>query len=359
MAANIEEILALLLGEKGLSERPECALLARDPLFVAIVFDKKSAMPRYVLKWTNAAAASHLLKKEFAALKELEIKGDAAFRKTIPCPLALEESHETTVLLESALPGKRMKDIPPETLFGRKSINDTLEKVTAWLFNFYRAAIPEQPSMDEETMSAVFDNQVRSYFDFFRAAPEEKQMIKDALARIKNACGNGFPLCRLHGDFCPENILWGKEQVGVIDFELAFENGAPLDDLFYFLASITGASQKSRKTEERKDVFTEVFFGTGYLAEAAKRAIAEFSKRMGIALPLIPSLFALSWVRYAVRKFTLLTEKLGPSKEDNPLMLWQAIEKRPEEFMPTIRMKNGVCENVRQFWEMKDVFLVI
>jgi aminoglycoside phosphotransferase (APT) family kinase protein len=350
-----------LLSRKGTGiQKPESILLPRGLQFTAIVFDSGCPEPRYILKWTSDPDSKRRLDTEFRTLRLLQEKGSESFRTTIPAPLWLEESAGAVFLLEGALPGVRMKDRPPESLFGPDTIGNTLAAVADWLHDFCEAGrAGTGGSAAAKTRAEIFERPVERFLRFFQTTPEERKAVEDALRFIGEAGGGeAIPLARLHGDFSPANILWDDGRIGVIDFELAGDIGPPLEDLFYFLAD-TQRGEGSGGKRTRRELFEAVYFGTGYLAASARRAVIGFSEKIGLETESLRDLFVLAWVRHAVRKLDLDLERLGlPEEGADPAELWAKIDADPEAFLPVTRSRSGVCENLRQFVSLRDRFVL-
>lgn len=355
MAWTAESLLSDLLARAG-DPHPFHPLLLRDePGYVALVFRADEDAPRYVYKASSDGRALAAFRKEFEILGLLHRRGSGTFRSSVPRPLAREERDGFEGFLVGAFAGARLKDLPPRRSFGRSTIAGTLETVADWLLRYYRAAGIESAGPGTQTGQLLFARPVSRYLALFETTAEERAAIEQARDRVLRADGRGLPVCRGHGDFSPANVIWNRGRIGVIDYEFAFESVSPLDDLFHFLGSLRSSTSATGRTGARRAFFEEVFYGTGYLARAARRTVTSFAGSIGLARELIESLFLLAWVRMAVRTVDLRADALGLRGEAaRPDRLWPRLDAEQDEFLPVVRARGGICDNVRQYVALRD-----
>jgi len=352
-----EGLLTRLLCESNEVQRPTYLMLRAEPTRIVLVFETGSASPRCVFKAARDGSALEALEKEHRILSDLRARAPAGFRDTLPRPIARGERSGLVGYLTRALPGARMKDLPPSRLFGSSTAGPTLRTITDWLVEFYEAAGIVRGGWSDPGREELFDAPAEKYMKWFRVTADERALIRECLEHLPGPGRQDLPVCRGHGDFSPANVLWDNGRIGVIDYEYAFEPCVPLDDLFHFLASMKSSTSARGREAARQAFFEETFYTAGHLSRAARDAVHTLARRMGVDLEHVERLFVLAWVRYAVRGVELRIHELElASLADDPERLWQRLDDEPEEFLPVIRIRGGICGNVRQHVELRDRF---
>lgn len=351
-----ENLLTRLLPEADRVGPPTYLILRAEPTFIVLVFARGNSSPRYVFKAAREAAAVETLEQEHCVLSDLIARAPAGFGDTLPRPIARGEQSGLVGYLTSALPGTRMKDLPPGRIFGPSTAGPTLGRVTDWLADFYESA----GTPGAVGREALFGEAVEKYMKWFQVTAEERALILESLEGLPEPGAGGLPICRGHGDFSPANVLWDDGRIGVIDFEFALEPSPPLDDLFHFLASMRSSTSARDRDAQRRAFFEEAFYGSGHLSRAARDAVRGLAEKMSVDSGLVEKLFVLAWVRYAVRSVELQMRALGlTGLADDPERLWQRLDAGHEEFLPVTRIGGGICGNVRQHLEMRDRFALV
>lgn len=352
-----EGLMARLLRESNDVQQPTYLMLRAESMLTVLVFETGCRSPRYVFKVAHDGIALEALEKEHRILSDLRARAPAGFRDTLPRPIARGERSGLVGYLTGALPGARMKDLPPGRLFGSSTAGRTLRQVTDWLVEFYGAASIADPDWVAPGREELFDAPAEKYMKWFRVTADERALIRECLEHLPEPGSKALPICRGHGDFSPANVLWDNGRIGVIDFEYALEPCTPLDDLFIFLASMKSTTSARGREAARRGFFEEAFYATGHLSRAARDAVHRLARRMGVAIEHVERLFVLAWMRYAVRGVELRIHELElASLADDPERLWQRLDAEPEEFLPVIRIRGGICGNVRQHLEMRERF---
>ena len=201
-------------------------------------------MPRLMLKHrtrslSRQASAEHV-RQEFRSLQELWYRSDAAFRATLPRPVALLP--EIGAALFERVPGISLTNVlklQANSVTGplrRNEICRIAADIGRWLRKLhalnYSSPVPQATTaylanlaywlrkakdqgLDRATAAAVWDAAARSAFE----ARDQRVLCTGA-----------------HGDFIPQNILVQRNAVAVIDFE-SFRRPAPIyEDLGFFVA---------------------------------------------------------------------------------------------------------------------------
>jgi Ser/Thr protein kinase RdoA (MazF antagonist) len=354
-----EALLDALLREVEGPERTSYLMLRGEPAPIVLVFEAGNESPRFVFKAARERRAREALEREQRVLDRLQANASEDLRETLPRLLAQSERDGTVVWLTTALAGARMKDLPPKQLFGPATVGPTLERITDWLASFHRAssrACAAEPPVDRR---GLLEEPLAWYEAWFRPTDRERKLVRESLQALPDPGSEGFPISRSHGDFSTANLLWDRGRIGVIDFEFALEPCLPLQDLFYFLASLMSSTSPRDREQERRDYFEEVFYASGHLARAARQAILDLARALGVHIGLLEPLFVLAWVRFAVRSVELRLRELGlESLRDDTEALWSRLHAESGEFLPVARSGKGSCENVRQHLELRDRFLL-
>src|SRR5262245_25405613 len=105
---------------------------------IVLCFPDGCAEPTHVIKLTTDARRAHGLANEFAHLSHLGAGGDDSLTAALPRAVHLGEVDEWHVLVETALPGRRMKDYPPDAYFASRRFERHLVRVRSWLSAFER-----------------------------------------------------------------------------------------------------------------------------------------------------------------------------------------------------------------------------
>ena len=104
-----------------------------------LAFVDRRPHPSAFIKVTGDPERVRLLEQEFRNLSYLERHGSEAFRETIPKPLHLGCHEGLTVLAETAVPGTRMKDFPPDSYFSSRRFDGHFKRLVGWLEAFREA----------------------------------------------------------------------------------------------------------------------------------------------------------------------------------------------------------------------------
>jgi hypothetical protein len=355
--ASFESILADLLRQAGRPARPEYLMLRGEPAPIALVFEQGRDQPACVFKGAHDLSLARGEYAKIAAL--LEVSSDR-FGETIPRPLGTHTGAAgLTGILLSALPGARLKDLPPEWVFGPATIDETLPEITRWLTGFHEVARRLHGRYPPAGRRDLIERPVERYRTWFRVTSGEAARIDAAVDGLPNPGSRGLPHCLAHGDFSPANVLWDDGRIGVVDFEFALEPSLALEDLFHFLASMKSTTRPRDREGQRKRFFAEIFYGRGHLAGAARRAVQALAGNLRVEPELIEHLFVLSWVRLAVRSVELRARELHCEELlDDPDRLWERLDAETDEFLPVSRISARICGNVRQHAEMRDRFVL-
>ncbi len=218
----------------------------RDPgaKVTVLLFDGEGR-PTAVAKMTRRSHTDAPLRAEHDMLAALTARGLPTVGRQVPRALLLEGVAGRTVLVTSALPGGPMsvRYHAPGHLRRPALVADDLAAAAGWLAAFQQDT--GQGAMDTAEAFRVF---ALPAFDGYRSAlgwgHPEQRLLESCAEGAERLAGRALPLCAVHGDFAPGNVLvedaGGPRRspiVGVVDWELGRTRGTALTDLFKFVAS--------------------------------------------------------------------------------------------------------------------------
>ena len=271
--------------------------------------------PIAFIKATSDAGRAGALEQEFANLTRLSRGGDP-FRRSIPEPLYCEKIGELTVLAESAKPGTRMKDLPPDRYFGSPEFRTHFSTAIRWLATFSSVA-------SEEVAPSPADGAAREVTLFratHRVSPALDALLDDSLRALED---REIPLTPSHGDFCTANVIPGDGGIFVIDWEYPLAPTWPLSDLLYFITS-TWCTPYAKGREALQSNFRSLFFTPHPFADLIRHETTWYASQLSIPADLLLPLSTLCWTAYANRKHAELEQARtggAPANESGHLPL--------------------------------------
>jgi aminoglycoside phosphotransferase len=272
---------------------------------VLIVFSGESDTPTLLMKATQSAKKAELLRREFANLSLLEEHGADALSESVPRPVDLNVVDGVTIFAETALPGIRMKNRPPDRYFRSPEFQRHLDRVVTFLADLHRCGEQALPPGDLSIEEAVLQ-----YRAAFEVSPELDSLLDETLTALHE---RELPSTVLHGDFCTANVLVGDaDNVGVIDWEFPLRRQWPLADYLHFLSSVWVIPYR-KGFAGSVDRYRHMFFESHALAPAVRAGTLRYLRSVKIAAEDVLPLSVATWLLYANRK-------IG-SDEDWPLVL--------------------------------------
>jgi len=308
-----------------------------------IVFVDGRKKPQVYVKTAPADQAPAAFRIEFDNLSALSGSGNELLVRSVPAPLHIGEFSGLQLLVESVLPGTRIKNLPPLEYLNSSRLLSHLRQIVDWLLAFHGAL--KQPSI--ELSGDSFDRQVstpiRAFRESYRTSPELDRLIEESVERLRD---REIPFTPWHGDFCTANVLTDEgDRIGVIDWEHPIENGWPLADLLHFLSSLW-CIQPSKAIEDRSENYLRIFFRPGLLFGPLREAAAAYVDDLGIDSELLLPLSVLTWVEYANRKAECLA-RIGASDEGSA-----------QRHLPLVLVQGGACLNLELLAEHRDAYVL-
>jgi hypothetical protein len=338
-------MLETALGEAGVPfDRVSFLELNRSSsleLSVALlVFIDDEPAPFAFVKATPNVARARQLESEFRNLSDLDRWSNETFGRTVPKPIHLGHFDSLTVLVESALPGARMKDFPQDRYASSREFRRHLEAGFDWLDAFQTTV--DAAGDDAPPLRLGATATVERFRECYRCSPEAESLLAETADVLWDYYG---PVAPLHGDFCTANVIVSDDDsVSVIDWEYPLERSWPLADLLYFVAS-TWCTPYAKGREALASNFRELFFGTHAYTELLQSLTRAYMERLGVARELLVPLTAVSWASYANRKHDELEE----------LARAGGIEDAASH-MPLIMVEDERCLNLEILATLRDRF---
>lgn len=247
--------------------------------------------PTLVAKIPRLKDASESLEREAAALESIQ-RLHAGSLNTIPRLIAYEEFRGYPVLVETALNGVLM-----DNSYIRRRFSDCCEMTLRWLDSL-------QPQNRALPDSAIwFERLAQKPLDYFANTvslrDDEAELLDQTRALIAPLRTMRLPFVIEHGDLSHPNLIVGnRDQLGVVDWELATTDGLPGYDLFFFLAYAAFARQRAKANADYITAFQQAYFEGGSWARPYVRT---YMNCLGIPVEAIKPLFILTWARYVIQ----------------------------------------------------------
>lgn len=259
----------------------------------------ESTDPALVVKVPRLPGDHNRLTREAQNLQWVHASRPGGFG-SIPRLVAYEEYLDNRLLVETALRGptlsSRLKGDPPEKM---------VTSVVTWLIELHQAT-----TQRSENMSGWYARLAeRPLYQFMEAMPllkEELGMIEQTQTLMGSLRDRSIPLVFEHRDLGPPNILLDRrDELGVVDWELAEPGGLPAVDLFFFLTLVTFVRRRARSRADYIAGFHETFFSP---SAWARPHIVRYAESMHLSPEVLVPLFVLCWSCYVAGLVTRLSD---------------------------------------------------
>lgn len=331
---------------------------------ILLIFGDTSPMPLLVAKvapteraWTRAGKPVYEI--EFENLVELERKGMNAGHRTTPEPIGMWHEDRILVTLQSALPGRLLKNMAGRSIFSTARAPDTIDGVLGWWLRFQRAFGVERREMTDEVYRTEVLSPLSSFRRRFVTGREEQRFLDRTFLEERKLLGARIPWTVRHGDFCTANIVLQPQGVGVFDWEFPLTHQLPLFDLFGFFASTRFPFVGTRGESNHFDSFLEVYWGSSHLNRIFRESLRRTCTELEIPQELVGDLLVLSLIQIANLKYERLLEMHGIEEQPptgrealdaDKRLRWESLG-GPAEDVPFACIRDGVFENVRSIAE--------
>jgi hypothetical protein len=307
-------------------------------VLLAFLVDQRG--PIALIKATPDADRAVALRREFDNLTRLGRDASASFRRTVPEPLYCDQLGELTVLAETAMPGTRMKDFPPDSYFASRRFQGHYSLAVRWLIDFQRSLADDAPPAPTDEAARAIER----YRDTHRVSPALSDLLTDTVGNLQIGTAPRVPS---HGDFCTANVVIPDgNDLFVIDWEYPLARTWPLADLLYFTCS-TWCVPYRKGRDALKANYRHLLFSSHGFSDLIRESVAWYAGQLGIATELLLPLSAMCWVEFANRKHVELTRGRAACREFDET-----------GHTPLIIIENDACLNLELLAEHRDTYLL-
>ena len=239
-----------------------------------LLFTASNGSPVLHAKLGHGEATRARLRHEYTQLCAVAALPEVA--TTVPCPVAVLESGDATILVQAAVQGT------PLTVLMRRRVSSS-----AWVGRDLRDALRWLAKLQASTRTGVRPavDPAGLYGRLTQVLPGGSfRGFRDQVAETADRHASlSLPVVRRHGDFWPGNLLRGRGSIAVVDWEHSDAEASPMDDLFFFLTAY-GYAQPGRRWAQRSRVeaFQAAWLGEGALASACTKAALHFAGTMDV-----------------------------------------------------------------------------
>ena len=285
--SRLQELGEQLPHDFDLGANPSCVFLT--PRFrtsrhvVALVIPTGGIEPSLIVKLPRLPGDVEGIMREARVLTSLRERYPET-NGSVPEVIGLADGHRPA-LVETALSGRLMT-----RAMVRQDPSRCVDGVVTWLMG-----LPRDTSAGG-AFERLIAEPLASFSESFPEAASERDLVNRTLQVVEPLRQAFAPSVFEHGDLShPNLIVRPSGGVGVVDWELAEEQGFPLHDLAFFLTFATLALRRSPAEVEYVDAFSDAFFGRSGWARSRMLAYAD-----GIELEraLLTPLFVACWARY-------------------------------------------------------------
>jgi hypothetical protein len=320
-----------------------------------LFFGPEGDEPTVVAKAARSAVRKAIYRLDLENLRILDEAGFNAERRTTPRPLGSVEERGVLVTLQSALPGRLMRNVPAERLFSPEQAGRTIDQVISWSGRLQEAFGVQRRTLDESLYEKEVLSLVRRFRRRYIVGDDETALLERRFEDERRLSGLELPFTVAHGDFCTANLVTRDDGIGAFDWEHRLSHGLPLYDLFFFFSSTRFPFTGLKRESTYRKSFVELFWGDGYLTAALRKQLARSCETLEIPAEAICDLFLLALLVRADRKFDMFLEAggiadasvpEGVSAAEHRATLWERL--RPlERDAPLYWVREGVLESLR------------
>ncbi len=254
---------------------------------VIFIFNENPGEPILVIKLPRLLGNHERLDREALNLQKVRTILNGEFN-SIPDVISYEDFMKQRLLVETVVQGQIMR----QSLV-RQNPEICLRAGLDWLENFHSLTINEK----EKTWYNEFVEPPMRYLkDNVGLTLKKEQLITQTQMWVEPLRERNFPLVFEHGDFSAPNLLIDQNyQLGVVDWELAEQQGVPASDLFFFITYIAFARARAIINKQYLKAFYQAFFKPD---SWAKSYILQYVNKINLSVDLLKHLFVLTWSRY-------------------------------------------------------------
>jgi aminoglycoside phosphotransferase (APT) family kinase protein len=251
---------------------------------VALLIPDGAGEPRFVVKMPRLAGDGGGIAREARVLKALQ-ESAPQVAGSIPEVVGWADG-DRPLLIETALVGS-----PMTRAMVRTSPSRYIDEVVRWLIG-----LPREDHGETASFERLIEGPLERFAESFPKPAVERDLVARTFEVVEPLRGAPWPRVFEHGDLSHPNLIWlPDDRIGVVDWELAEEEGFPLHDLSFFLAFATSALRRARSPKEFVVALDDAFFSRGGWAWSRANAYAD---GFGLDEALLSPLFVACWARY-------------------------------------------------------------
>jgi Ser/Thr protein kinase RdoA (MazF antagonist) len=247
--------------------------------------------PAAVVKAVLTPSLAGRVEREAAALRLL---APAAARAGVRVPHAriITSPADHPLLVQSCLDGR-----PAVTLFaeGLHALG-LVERLAGWLESWNRATVTPGV-LDEQWIDRELVIPAQRIAPLLSKGGDYLTWLREFAAGL---LGSSLPRVASHNDLTMGNVLLAQDALpGVIDWEVAREDGIPLTDFFYLAVDAFAAA---RGTSDRAETMATCFSESSTVGGAVMRMAESMARAVQLPARLIPICFHACWIQHAANE---------------------------------------------------------
>ena len=276
-----------------------------------LIFGETQIEPVLFAKFMREKNQNDSIKREYSLINKLASNEKlAAF---LPLPIRLLNLTHHDVIIQKACHGVRMISSlskSPILLFQKDKIVSNFSYALKFviLLNKYIKNHLEQTEFKRTILDPIV-----TFYKEYEPLEQKNFALAKSLDQIYERMKD-YPFSTpLHGDYSATNIfIESKNQIKIIDWETATENGLPFWDLFYFISKYIHNLKILPKNRWQR--VQQCYFGNNWLSKLIRETVYEYCRQTGFSIELARILFPLHFLIKAKFKYSM--------RGKEPAQLW-------------------------------------
>jgi hypothetical protein len=295
---------------------------------IVLPIETAASQPALVVKLARLPEFAGHTRQEQATLTELRARLGPELMDTVPAPLGRLDSGGDTGFVETSVPGQMLAaSVGRWGARAPRQIED-LRLAADWLTRFHERTMDRRVRWDAGEIERWIEQPLTRYQAGFGTAPDEIRLFQAVRRRAESLVGRQLPIVWQHNDFGPWHLYRSAGRLSVIDWEFGRADiserlGLPLCDLLYFLVHWNDLARRLRGSAAELRGFRRLYLhssATDSRQLAARQAISDYMRRLGIHPDFFPILLIATWVERAnerlQRRQTLGADAPGEGRDD-------------------------------------------
>lgn len=261
-----------------------------------VMSDKRSLL---FIKLIKHKRLEYMLKEEYRNIKYLHTKLDKNMKETIPELCLLEKVNGYHILILNYISGTRMSEIIDISRTERAyKLEKEIMKALKWLIEFQKQT--EISRIKISSIKPKIETMLSWYLNLFSDSKDIETFFNHKIIdKIKDLEDFEISLVCSHGDFFPNNILFDKEKVSVVDWADMEKRELPTDDLFAFFLSFR-ISNSDIEDDVSLESFKFVFLEKNWFSTLTKKYFDWYCSETGLNRDIISLLFPVYLLKQAL-----------------------------------------------------------